>query len=153
MAESNNGPYSTVYQDKPGIDKWDGTVQVLGPDGQTFDAYLDIWEARAPANKGKHTRNVRVRATNYQQHTQVPAGGQVERETTAPAGTPGHQPPRIGREQGPPPAYSGPHPGSAKYVPADYDAAMEPHQERYSRPSFNPYDTRDNPQRVGGPDE
>ena len=145
--------YGTIYQDTPGVDKWDGTIPVLGPDGEYFEAYLDVWEDRAPANGGKHTRNVRVRTKNWK-NLNVPAGGRAVRETAAPVGTP---PPRLGREPGPPPAYQAtPHPGAVKpsampYGDDSYDSWAA--QDYAQNQTHNPYDYRDNPQRVGGPDE
>lgn len=148
--QKNHNGYGTVYQDKPGIDKWDGTVPVLGPDGEYFDAYVDLWEDRAPADGTKHIRNIRVRAKNYRQH-KSPAGGQVERETAAPVGAPT----RIGREQGPPPAYTTtPHPGAVKASSMPYSSEWDSYSDiAEPRDNWNPYLHPDNPQRVGGPDE
>ena len=157
LKEDHNG-YGFVFQEAPGVDTWDGsTIPVLGPDGQYFEAYVDIWEERAPANGGKHTRKVRVRAKNWKDHSQVPAGGRVEREATAPVGTPS----RIGREPGPPPAFNHPgaqaqghqvKPSSMPYGNDDsYDSWAAQDYAQRDRYDYRNYP--DDPRRVGGPDE
>ena len=145
-----------VFEDDRTPDTYNAIVEVLDPQGNLFLAFVDVWEHRKPREAGKKTfRNVRVRATNWQETVgNAPTGGQVARDT-APAGAPtqARQPaglPRVGREQGQPPPYNQ---APARPMYGHPDDSLDEQYAARARESFNPYDYRDNPQRVGGPDD